>query len=240
MKPKLAITGTFIFLPFLFCQKAECEHPGIKTPLSVAIVGDSRMFDITAQNFGGFTNYLNANPERNAFKGTRFVFEDNDPTTTSTIPGSDFYSSVANTALLAKANFPKVLPNGHDALLLSLGVNCTGDPRTTIDTMNWITETARAHGWLVMITTIGPWKSYVNWAPFYQRGTEAINEWIRSTASRGYIVIDSYRALEDKKNPGTIDPSLTLDGLHYSPAGHARVAEEANRMMTEAKRCQDR
>ncbi len=198
------------------------------------------MFDPVARNFGGFTNYLNVHPEKNAFTATKFVFEDNDPSTTSTIAGSDAYCSVANTALLMKANFPKVLPNGHDALLISMGVNSTADPASTIEAMESVAEIARARGWTIFITTIGPWKSYKSWAPFYQKGTETINEWIRSTASRGYIVIDSYKLLEDPNNPGSMPAPYTLDGLHYSAAGDTILADEANRLMTAAKGCQDR
>jgi len=222
------------------CQTRHvCQHPGINLPKNVAIVGDSRMFDLVGQNFGGFTNYLNAVPEKNAFRQTRFVFEDNDPTTTSNIPGSDWYCSVANSAVMARANFSKVLASNHDGLLMSLGVNSTGDPQGTIDAMNAIAEEARRRGWIVMITTIGPWKTFANWAPFYQKGTETINAWIRETAVRGYVVIDSYRILEDKTNPGAIQPQYTLDGIHYSAAGHALIAQEANRVMARAMTCQD-
>lgn len=232
----------FFFSPIFFtaCQtRRVCQKPGIQTPQSVAILGDSRMFDPVAKNFGGFTNYLNAEPARNAFTGTQFVYEDKDPATASNIPGSDAYCSVANTALQARANSVKVFLNAHDGLILSVGVNSTGDPPGTMAAMDAITSAARQKGWVVFITTIGPWKSYETSAPFYQQGTQTINEWIRASSARGNIVIDSYRILEDKNNPGSMPQEYTLDGLHYSALGHTLIANEANRLMTSARECQD-
>lgn len=205
----------------------------------MAVMGDSRMFDPAARNFGGFTNYLSVRPETNAFGRTRFVYEDADPMTASNVPGSDAYCSVANTALMARRNSARVFPMPHDGLILSLGVNSTGDPPGTMEAMNYITSTARSKGWIVFITTIGPWKSYETWAPFYQKGTETINEWVRASRADGNIVIDSYRLLEDPANPGSMPQPYTLDGLHYSSAGHTMIADEINRLMTEAGKCQD-
>lgn len=232
--------STILALATLACQtRRECQKPGQQPPRTAAILGDSRMFDPVARNFGGFTNYLNARPEQNAFKETRFIYEDNDPMTVSNVPGSDAYCSVANTALLARANSARVFPAPHDGLILSVGVNSTGDPPGSIDAMNYITQTARSKGWIVFITTIGPWKSYETWAPFYQKGTEQINEWIRSSQAQGNIVIDSYRILEDRTNPGSMPPDYTLDGLHYSALGHTMIADETNRLMSRARECQD-
>jgi len=205
----------------------------------VAILGDSRMFDPVAKNFGGFTNYLNADPAVNSFKATKFIYEDNDPATASNIPGSDAYCSVANTALQAKANSVKVFQSPHDGLILSVGVNSTGDPPGTMAAMDAITAAARQKGWVVFITTIGPWQSYETSAPFYQQGTRTINEWIRSSSNKGNIVIDSYKLLEDKSNPGSMPQEYTLDGLHYSALGHTLIANEANRLMARARECQD-
>jgi len=223
------------------CQPApkHCAHPGISVPRSIAIVGDSRIHDPATKNFGGFTNYLGVRPELNAFVGAQFTYEDSDPTTTWKTPGSDAYCSVGNTVFYAVRNLEKVLKNGHDGIIVSLGVNSTGDPAGTIAALDTITSTAASRGLTVIITTIGPWKGYPTWTAEYQKGTELVNDWIRSTVKRHYIVIDVYRILEDENRKGSIKSEYTWDSLHFTWLGHAFIAEEANRQMAIAKACAD-
>ncbi|MBL8020503.1 MAG: SGNH/GDSL hydrolase family protein [Leptospirales bacterium] len=222
------------------CQTTrECHHPGIPAPRSVGIIGDSRIFDPGLKNFGGFTNYLNQIPEKNAFAGATFVSEDNDPRTSKNIPGSDAYSSVGNNAFYAERNFGKVMANGHDTVIISLGVNSSGDPEGSIAAIDRMTKSAAKQGLTVILTTLGPWRGYATWTVPYQNGTEKINDWIRQSKARGFVVIDVYDILEDKKKPGFLKAEFTWDQLHYTALGHETIALEANAQMAAARACKD-
>ncbi|MCE9600427.1 MAG: hypothetical protein K8S54_20890 [Spirochaetia bacterium] len=237
---RFAVLALFAVQFQLHCQtRRECNHPGVPIPRSVAIIGDSRIFDPGLKTFGGFTNYLNQVPEKNAFIGAKFVSEDSDPATSKNVPGSDLYSSVGNTAFYAQRNLNKILAVGHDAVIISLGVNTSGDPDGTIQAMDQIAKTSAARGLTVIITTLGPWKGYATWTQPYQAGTEKINAWIRESSSRGYIIIDVYEILEDKKNPGHLRSDYTWDSLHYTAVGHQAIAEAANIQMAAARACKD-
>lgn len=224
----------------IHCQpRRECKQPGLPIPRSVGIIGDSRIFDPTLKNFGGFTNFLNQVPDRNAFVGTTFTYEDKDPTTSKDVPGSDLYSSVGNTAFYARRNLPRILAAGHDAIIVSLGVNTSGDPDGTILALDTIAKTAAARGLTVIITTLGPWRGYATWTVPYQNGTEKINKWIRESQALGYVIVDVYAILEDKQKPGYLKAEYTWDALHYTTAGHEAIAAEANLQMAKARACRD-
>lgn len=155
------------------------------------------------------------------------------------MPGSDAYSSVGNNAFYAERNFGKVVANGHDTVIISLGVNSSGDPDGSIAAIDRMTKTAVKHGLTVILTTLGPWKGYATWTVPYQNGTEKINEWIRQSKARGFVVIDVYDILEDKKKPGFLKAEFTWDALHYTAFGHEAIAAEANVQMAAARACKD-
>ena len=204
--------------------KHEC-NPLPPAPHSVAVLGDSRIFDPTPKNFAGFANYLNQDATFKYFKNTTFTSEDSDPRTSTRTPGSDIYSSVGNTTAYALHNLPRVLAGPHDAMLIHLGVNSTGDPIGASRDLAAIAESARAKSWQVYIVTVGPWRGYPTWTQLYQDGTDGINRWIRDQGVR-YSVIDVQPVVEDREHVQYLRADYTWDKLHYTSIAHSAIAAD--------------
>ncbi len=204
--------------------KRECNHLP-QAPHSVAVLGDSRIFDHGLKNWNGFANYLNQDPSFRYFANTSFVSEDSDPRTSTSIRGSDYYCNVGNTPEFALRTLPHVLAAPHDAMLIHLGVNGVGNPASTEAGLEQIAESGRAKGWNVWMVTVGPWRGYPTWTQDYQNGMDRINQWIRGQAAR-YTIIDVNPVVADPDHTQFLRAEYTWDKLHYTSIAHGAIAAD--------------
>jgi lysophospholipase L1-like esterase len=81
---------------------------------------------------------------------------------------------------------------------------------------------AKALGAKVVAMTITPYKGdAVHWSAGRQVILEAVNTWIKGTASDVDVVLDAYALMEDPGNADYLLPAYAeVDGIHISPAGH--------------------
>jgi hypothetical protein len=211
------------------------SDPGKKSvPRSIALIGDSRMFDMQFMNYGSYSNYLAADHKKYPlFAQTSFTFCDDNPATSQSVPGSDYYNSIANDARRAALNFPYVLAKGHDGVIISLGINSTGMVEDTIANLKKMCAMAKEKNMFVALMTIAPWQRYETWGQFYQYGTETINNWILSRPENVDVVINTYALLGDPAAPMAMRPDYTGDGAHLMPLAHEVMAAEVNRVFSE-------
>lgn len=203
-------------------------------PRSFALLGDSRMFDMQFMNYGSYSNYLKADPKKfPLFASTSFTFADDNPATSQSVPGSDYYNSIANDAMRAWRNFPYVLANNHDGVIICLGTNSTGMPEDTIAHFKKICAMAKEKNLFVVLLTLYPWKRYETWSPYYQAGTDTINNWMRSMPENVDVVVDTYALLGDPADPAALRTEYTGDGAHLMPLAHEVIAAEVNRVLAE-------
>jgi lysophospholipase L1-like esterase len=94
------------------------------------------------------------------------------------------------------------------------------------DNLSSMTELARAHGIRVVLATLLPVNDYVDGLQTSRRPQaeiRALNDWIRSYASREHLVLlDYYPAMVDTS--AALKKELSDDGLHPNARGYAVMA----------------
>jgi len=84
-------------------------------------------------------------------------------------------------------------------------------------------DAAHAKGAKVIAMTITPYGG-TGWQTQAQRDfISTMNTWIKQKPTNVDYVVDTYAALDDPANPGSLRVEDTIDGIHYTASGNARV-----------------
>lgn len=113
-------------------------------------------------------------------------------------------------------------------VIVLVGVNDlwnTNSPATIESNLQGIYNLGWQGGMKVVAVTVTPWKNFGNWDATLQSNTEAVNTWIRSTATNLYAVADAYVALQNPADTQALLPAYDGgDHLHPNTAGYDALA----------------
>lgn len=149
------------------------------------------------------------------------------------LPGGSSVSINAvsgTTTVDMRTRFDTYKSDGSTFFLGLMGINDSRldvAPATTQANLAYMWSSARALGMTVAVMTTTPWKgdSSGYWTAGRQAASDAMNSWIRSYAvANGYLLVDTYAALEDPARPGYLLPAYDSgDGIHPNAAGQQAI-----------------